>query len=89
MIAKFHIRSSFVFSARNYFAVIGDIIEGEVGNGMILLTDNDKTGNLIIDSVESVRGSLGSVGLVFKYNQREELDNLKDLEGKVVLIKAV
>jgi hypothetical protein len=89
MIAKFHVRSSFVFSSRKSFAVIGDIIEGEVGNGMILLTDNNKTGNLIIDSVESVRGSLGSVGLVFKYNQQEELDNLKDLENNIVLIKAV
>jgi len=89
VMAKFHIRSSFVISSRNYFVVIGDIVEGEVGNGMILLTDNDKTGNLIIDSVESVRGSLGSVGLVFKYIQQGELDNLKDLENKIVLIKAV
>jgi hypothetical protein len=89
MMAKFNIKSSFVFSSRKSFVLVGDIVEGKVGDGMILLTGDDNLGDLIIDSVVSLRGDFDSFGLLIKYNHQEELERLKDLENRIMLIKAL
>jgi hypothetical protein len=87
--AEFLIKDTFVLRSRKSFVLIGDVVSGEVDNGMILLLQNNSAGTiLIIDSVEAVTGEagLGLVGLLFKYEHENELDMLKDMKNQIVLI---
>jgi hypothetical protein len=85
--AEFLIKDTFVLRSRKSFVLIGDVVSGEVDNGMILLLQNNSVGTiLIIDSVEAVNGEAGLVGLLFKYEHENELDILKDMKNHVALI---
>ena len=84
--AEFLIKDSFVFTSRKLFTLIGDILSGELKEGMILLPQNGVGAVLMISSVEEVRGGAGHVGLLFKYEHENELEILKDMKNHVALI---
>ncbi len=84
--ALFLIRDCFVWSSRQVLCFMGDIIEGEIEQGMTIVTRDVLLGDLIINSVESVRGISGDVGLVIKYEELKNEVNWRNLKNQTVLI---
>jgi len=85
--STFKITQVFVLKLRNRICVIGDLLSGDVSNGMWIVP-SERNACFEIHSVEAVMSTENhsSIGLMFDYNDEHQYQLLKKLEGSVVLV---
>jgi hypothetical protein len=84
--ASFLVRNTLVIETRKIFGLVGDVVDGDLNKGMIIITGDENTGNLIIDSIQGIRSDSGILVLIVKYDSREELEKLKNLRTGIFSI---
>lgn len=70
MTAKFEIIIAFAMSARNYFVLGGNILEGTIVTGMHIITDDKKIPVSVVETIDFKNNSL--LGLLIECKDKEE-----------------
>ncbi|MFA6924922.1 MAG: hypothetical protein WC223_11805 [Bacteroidales bacterium] len=78
---KFKISKTFSVTAKKYFVIGGRTANGRVKQGMNILIENKK---IPIESIEIIDGvPIAMLGLVIKYKDEQEKQQLEQLLNKV------